>query len=113
VIVGGTRVADDWFVLLFCDPAEIVPYLVRRYPTIRPETTLDILKRGLSLCPELAAPEIRAEREPKLEDVLPIVIEEGCGLRPARKGGIRLEVQWSEVARLGGQAKVPVVFNYG
>ncbi|KAJ6590458.1 D-amino-acid oxidase [Mycena vulgaris] len=92
VIVGGIKVDNDWF------------------PVPRAETTLDILKRGLALCPELAPPEIRAQREPVLEDLQPIIIEEGCGLRPARKGGIRLEVQWVENRN---QKKVPVVFNYG
>ncbi|KAJ7615036.1 D-amino-acid oxidase [Mycena polygramma] len=92
IIVGGIKVDNDW------------------YPVPRQETTLDILKRGFALCPELAPPDIRAQREPVLEDLQPIIIEEGCGLRPARKGGIRLEVDW-----VAGQdqKKVPVVFNYG
>ncbi|KAJ7749293.1 D-amino-acid oxidase [Mycena maculata] len=92
VIVGGIKDDNDW------------------YPVPRPETTLDILKRGFSLCPELAPPEIRSQREPVLEDLQSIIIEEGTGLRPARKGGIRLEVEW-----VGNQdqKKVPVVFNYG
>ncbi|KAF7323833.1 Nuclear export factor [Mycena kentingensis (nom. inval.)] len=94
VIVGGIKVDDDW------------------YPIPRPETTQDILQRGFALCPELAPPEIRAQREPTVEDLKPIIIEEGCGLRPARKGGIRLEVEW--VAAPGPNAvKVPVVHNYG
>ncbi|KAJ7669020.1 D-amino-acid oxidase [Mycena rosella] len=92
VIVGGSKGENDW------------------YPVPRPETTLDILKRGLAFCPELAPPEIRAQREPALEDLQSIIIEEGCGLRPARKGGIRLEVEWADSH---GQKKVPVVFNYG
>ncbi|KAJ7336451.1 D-amino-acid oxidase [Mycena albidolilacea] len=92
IIVGGIKVDNDW------------------YPTPRHETTQDILKRGFALCPELAPPEIRAQREPVLEDLQPIIIEEGCGLRPARKGGIRLEVEWASVQ---DQKKVPVVFNYG
>ncbi|KAF7326371.1 Nuclear export factor [Mycena venus] len=92
IIVGGIKVENDW------------------YPVPRHETTLDILKRGFALCPELAPPEIRAQREPVLEDLQPIIIEEGCGLRPARKGGIRLEVEWFAIAN---QNKVPVVYNYG
>ncbi|GLB39080.1 putative FAD dependent oxidoreductase [Lyophyllum shimeji] len=87
VIVGGTLGPDDW------------------HPRPRPETTRDILQRVLALCPEIAPPDIRAVREPTIDDVLPIVIEEGCGLRPGRKGGIRLEVDD------GG--KVPIVHNYG
>jgi hypothetical protein len=78
---------------------------------VRPETTLDILQRAIAVCPELAPPEVRAEREPKVEDLLPLIIEEGCGLRPARKGGIRLEVDWVEAVQT--KANVPVVYNYG
>lgn len=81
-----------------------------RYPLPRPETTRDILERGFAMCPELAPPEVRKQREPTLEDVLPLIIEEGCGLRPARKDGIRLEMEWFEA---GKNTRVPVVFNYG
>lgn len=56
-------------------------------------------------------PEIRAVREPTVDDLQPIVIEEGCGLRPARIGGVRIELEWLEDAR--AQRKVPVVHNYG
>ena len=42
VIVGGTKIVDDY------------------YPAPRPETAEDILRRGFELCPELAPPEIRA-----------------------------------------------------
>ncbi|KAJ7270844.1 hypothetical protein C8J57DRAFT_1319890 [Mycena rebaudengoi] len=91
VILGGIRVPNDW------------------YPIPRRETTQNILERGLAFCPELAPPEIRAQREPTLEDLQSIVVEEGCGLRPGRKGGIRLEVEWFE----RGDQKVPVVYNYG
>ncbi|KAF9259599.1 nucleotide-binding domain-containing protein [Marasmius fiardii PR-910] len=91
VIVGGTRVENDW------------------YPIPRPETTEDILNRGVTLCPELAPPEIRAKRTPTIDDVRPIIIEAGCGHRPARKDGIRLEVVWFQ----GKDRKVPVITNYG
>jgi len=93
VLIGGTKVEDDW------------------YSAPRPETAIDILKRCLALCPELAPPHIRAEREPKVDDLFPIIIENGCGLRPARKGGIRLEVEWFKAIKRNG--KVPVVYNYG
>ncbi|ETW75833.1 hypothetical protein HETIRDRAFT_239418, partial [Heterobasidion irregulare TC 32-1] len=94
VIVGGTRDANDW------------------YPIPRPETTTDILRRGLALCPELASPLVREEREPSIEDLRSILLEEGCGLRPARKGGIRLETEWFEVPRTK-ECKIPVIHNYG
>ncbi|KAF9566532.1 D-aspartate oxidase [Agrocybe pediades] len=95
VIVGGTRGINDWF------------------PRPRPEITADILRRGLKLCPELAPPEIRAIREPTLDDILPHVVDEGCGLRPARKGGLRLEVEWIDGALVKRDGKVPIVHNYG
>ena len=74
---------------------------IDRYPHPLPEVTEGILKRGLELCPELA---------PTFEELKALVIEEGCGLRPGRVGGIRLESvhmpnRWGK--------DVPVVFNYG
>ncbi|KAJ7593506.1 FAD dependent oxidoreductase [Mycena floridula] len=92
VIIGGTKIANDW------------------YPVPRPEITEDILKRTFALCPELAPPEVRAQRDPTIEDVRAIIIEEGCGLRPARKDGIRLDVEWIEGI---GKPRVPIIFNYG
>jgi len=91
VVVGGTLGADDW------------------YPKSRPETTLDILKRGLALCPELAPPDVRASRTPTVEDVLPIIKEEACGLRPMRKDGVRIELEYLS----SNSRKIPVVYNYG
>ncbi|TFK62159.1 D-amino-acid oxidase [Pluteus cervinus] len=91
VIIGGTKDADDWF------------------PTPRPETTRDILARVFELAPELAPPEVRAARRPTVDDLIPLIIEEGCGLRPAREGGIRLEVEWISFQ----ETKVPIVHNYG
>jgi len=70
VILGGTKVSDDW------------------YPKARPETTINILERAIVLAPELAPP---GTTNPTYKDLLPLVIEDGCGFRPARKGGIRLE----------------------
>lgn len=92
VIVGGIKVANDW------------------YPHPLKEVTEDILKRGLELCPELAPEEIRAKRAPTVEDLKPLIIEEGCGLRPARTDGIRLESVPVVTRNLG---QLPVVFNYG
>ncbi|KAG5638000.1 hypothetical protein H0H81_002268 [Sphagnurus paluster] len=87
LIVGGTIEPNDW------------------YPAPRPETTRDILERGLTLCPDIAPPDIRAVRDATIDDLVPTIIEEGCGLRPGRKGGIRLEVESGR--------KVPVMYNYG
>jgi D-amino-acid oxidase len=94
VIIGGTRAADDWF------------------PKARPETTVDILERCLAFYPELAPPSVRDKREPTVEDLKPLIVEEGCGLRPARKGGIRLQCEWVAVPGSEGQM-VPIIHNYG
>ncbi|KAH9835409.1 D-amino-acid oxidase [Rhodofomes roseus] len=93
VILGGTRDVDDW------------------YPIVRPETTEDILNRCLALCPELAPPEVRAQRAPTADDIRPLIVEVGCGLRPARDGGLRLDVEWLTDKKDGRQ--VPMVFDYG
>ncbi|KAH8110280.1 D-aspartate oxidase [Phellopilus nigrolimitatus] len=91
VIVGGTKTENDW------------------EPNPRPETTADILTRGLALCPELS-PSYATNPHPTIEDVKPIIVGEGCGLRPARNGGIRLE---TDVLETIAGVKVPVVYNYG
>lgn len=83
-----------------------------RYPIPRPETTVDILARCLALYPQIAPPSVRNEREPTVEDLKPLVIEEGCGLRPARKGGIRLQSEWVNVPG-SERLMVPVIHNYG
>ena len=84
IILGGTLGVDDW------------------YPKPRPETTISILKRAIALAPELAPPGTKA---PTYEDLIPLIVEDGCGLRPGRKGGIRLERE-----TVSG---IPVVHNYG
>ncbi|KAF8156870.1 hypothetical protein B0H34DRAFT_476364 [Crassisporium funariophilum] len=92
VVVGGTTGANDW------------------YPKSRPKTSHDILRRGLAICPELAPAAIRTARAPTVEDLLPIVVEEVCGLRPMRKGGFRIEI---ERYKMSNGREVPVVHNYG
>jgi len=84
IILGGTRDVDEW------------------YPKACPETKILILKRAIALAPELAPP---GTKDPTYEDLIPLVIEDGCGLRPARKGGIRLQRE-----TVSG---IPVVHNYG
>ncbi|PCH44726.1 D-amino-acid oxidase [Wolfiporia cocos MD-104 SS10] len=93
ILCGGTKVENDWF------------------PSPRPETTEDILARCLAFCPQLAPPEIRAQRAPTVDDLRPLIIEEGVGLRPARKSGLRLEVEWLEIP--DKRRKLPIVHNYG
>ena len=114
IIIGGTRDAHDWYVVCFSltkEELNLFSY-VDRYPVARPEITQDILERGLELCPELASLDIRAKRKPTTDDLLPHIIYEGCGFRPARKGGLRLEVEWTE--GIGGRrGRVPIIHNYG
>lgn len=82
VIVGGTSEVDDW---------EAQP---------RAETTKMIKERGIALCPELLPIDKRGGGIECLD-----VIEENCGLRPTRKGGIRIELELLE--------KTPIVHLYG
>ncbi|GAA5892147.1 hypothetical protein JCM8208_001450 [Rhodotorula glutinis] len=102
VILGGTRDADDW---------EGAP---------RNETTADILRRAVQICPALARPPHCRSSEPV--DVAGLVLGEVVGFRPTRAGGIRLE---AETVRLGGEGdgdggqrqgaveELTVVHNYG
>lgn len=80
-----------------------------RHSQPRPETTVDILTRVLDICPEIAPPEIRAQRAPTIKDIYPIIVEESCGFRPCRKGGPRLELEWKETE----SQRMPVIHNYG
>ncbi|KAH8824110.1 nucleotide-binding domain-containing protein [Flagelloscypha sp. PMI_526] len=92
VVVGGTRGSNDWF------------------PAARKETTERILQEALGFFPELAPPEIRAQRAPTVEDLRSLIVDEGCGFRPARKSGVRIER--GTVDASDGKT-IPVVFNYG
>ncbi|QRW10503.1 FAD-dependent oxidoreductase [Ceratobasidium sp. AG-Ba] len=96
VVIGGTYGINDW------------------YPHPRPETVDEIIKNTLSLSQLIAPPEARENgRTPTMDDVKRIIIESGCGLRPGRKGGIRLEA--SEISYFEDQKekKLPLVLNYG
>jgi len=111
VVVGGTEGVDDW-----CVQQRIFIVIVWiskgffRHTVPRPETTKEILRRGLELCPELAPPQSRSGNSPEVEDLLPTVVEEACGLRPRREGGFRIELEYMET--LEGR-RIPVVHNYG
>ncbi|KAJ7303512.1 FAD dependent oxidoreductase [Mycena albidolilacea] len=87
VILGGTFQPDDW------------------HPKSRPETVKLIKGRGIQAFPELLH---QAKRETRNIDDLDVV-EECVGLRPTRKGGVRLEIQSLAV----GERIIPIVHNYG
>lgn len=88
VVLGGTSEVNDW----------------DTHPS--KETTKTILARAARLHPELAGPGRTACTVADLEKLL---VEECCGLRPAREGGERLE---TEVMQFEGRS-LPVVHNYG
>ncbi|KAJ7253684.1 hypothetical protein B0H12DRAFT_1202435 [Mycena haematopus] len=87
VILGGTFQVDDW------------------HPTCRPETLKLIKERGIAAYPELLPPNKREARNIADLDV----IEECVGLRPTRKGGVRLEITSLKVH----EKIVPVIHNIG
>ena len=96
-----------------------------RYPHPRKETTTDILARCLSICPELdpnytvdaaaSASNATSANQASIDALRALIIEEGCGLRPGRHGGLRLEkgVLTYHVGSGREERKVPVVYNYG
>ncbi|KAF8217780.1 FAD dependent oxidoreductase [Mycena galopus ATCC 62051] len=87
VILGGTFQVDDW------------------HPTSRPETVKLLKERGIAAYPELLPPNKR--EAPSIDDLE--VVEECVGLRPTRKGGVRLGITSLNVHN----KSVPVVHNYG
>lgn len=94
VILGGTSELNDW------------------NGAPRADATRAIIERNLKLAPELVPPPLRVEgREPSVEDILPLVVEEACGFRPERIGGMRLEAGSIRVPFT--EKQIPVVYNYG
>ncbi|KAF8632057.1 hypothetical protein AX15_002079 [Amanita polypyramis BW_CC] len=94
VILGGTKNPNTWDTAVWKD------------------TSRDILERTLRAFPEIAPPEIREKREPTVEDIIPLVLEENVGFRPTNPvNGLRLQVDLLE--SVNGRPKVPVVYNYG
>lgn len=88
VVCGGTRIVDDWD------------------GTPRQETTKRILGRCLELVPQLVDPKKGTGlTKPRIEDL--DVVEVNVGLRPARRGGVRLERAKEDVEG------VKIVYNYG
>ena len=87
VILGGTELDDDWDT------------------SLREETAERILKDGYAMCPALSG----GQGWEKIE-----VISRNVGLRPARKGGARVELEERVLeGREGDERKVGVVHAYG
>ncbi|GJJ06493.1 hypothetical protein Clacol_000685 [Clathrus columnatus] len=94
VILGGTYTVNDW------------------YPHPRIETGQAILARALALMPDLLPPDVRKKNDQNgkaatVADLEPLIIEHGCGFRPARKGGIRIERDTYTLST--GNKTVPIV----
>ncbi|KAJ9122405.1 hypothetical protein QFC22_001828 [Naganishia vaughanmartiniae] len=96
VILGGFKTDNDW-------TAHAIP-----------SQTTDILERCIAMAPDLIPVTKSRDRDPKVlvEELRKLVVEEGAGLRPARKGGVRIE---SEDLVLGGAGNevIPLVHHYG
>lgn len=90
VILGGTREVGDW----------------KTRP--RSETTDDILRRTLEICPELVPG--GESIEDKLARLRGMVEQEVVGFRPQRTGGVRLE-RGADIRE--GENTAVVVHNYG
>lgn len=92
IILGGFKVDNDWT------------------STARPEQTTDILQRCLALYPELVPVDRRHDpKQPTVEELRSMIVMEGCGLRPARKGGIRFGWEMCD----SFQEPTALVFQYG
>ena len=84
----------------------------------RPETSLDILRRALTICPHLAPPSAcLSGRDPTPDDLLPLVEAELVGFRPSRSSlssgsdsGLRLEK--GQPLKLK-DAETDIIYNYG
>jgi len=70
----------------------------------RAETSTDILKRALEICPQLATPPGQAP----LSNLSSLVKGEVVGFRPTRTAGIRLEADTRPLKR-----SIPAIHNYG
>lgn len=93
VILGGFKTDNDW-------TAHAVA-----------SQTTDILERCIAMAPDLIPETVSRNRDPRVlvEELRKLIIEEGSGLRPARKGGVRIE---SESIKVGSDT-VPLVHHYG
>ena len=63
------------------------------------------------MAPDLIPESISKNRDKKVlvEELRKLLIEEGSGLRPARKGGVRIESEELQV----GWDRIPLIHHYG
>ena len=63
------------------------------------------------MAPDLIPESISKNRNPKVlvEELKKLLIEEGSGLRPARKGGVRIESEELQV----GSDSISLIHHYG
>ncbi|KAJ9093579.1 hypothetical protein QFC19_008308 [Naganishia cerealis] len=95
VILGGFKTDNDWTA-----------------HAIASQTT-DILERCIAMAPDLVPVSSCKNRDPQVlvKELRKLIIEEGAGLRPARKGGVRIE---SEDLLVGnGKKVIPLIHHYG
>ena len=84
--------------------------LILRTETARSETSEDILKRALLICPTLAGPGAEGHSDDmKLAKLRTLVKAEVVGFRPTRRQGIRLEHDRPLSSKVGA----PIIHNYG
>lgn len=88
VIIGGTREQNDW------------------HGQPRNDTSADIIRRALEICPQLAAG-TKSGMAQKIVDLRALVKAEIVGFRPTRENGICLEK-----APPASHA-IPIIHNYG
>ena len=93
MILGGFKTDNDW-------TAHAVS-----------SQTTDILERCIAMAPDLIPESISKNRDKKVlvEELRKLLIEEGSGLRPARKGGVRIESEELQV----GWDRIPLIHHYG
>lgn len=133
VIIGGTREAEDWCVcvtnlhLLYTFPTLMRVLQTLRHESPRPETTVDIVRRAVEICPQLeqrptakpytASLPASAKHQTEHVDLQSIAIKSVVGFRPTRAAGIRLELDLNGVKGVDDtateSASIPLIHNYG
>lgn len=94
------------------EPHHLAVRLVRHSRAGKPrqETSADIIRRALEICPQLAYPPIASSASDPASptDLEKLVKSTIVGFRPTRDAGIRLEIDDKRTS-----AGIPVIHNYG